>query len=637
MKQYRLLCLLRLSLAALFSSAASFEQPWPDIPQCDVFIAGGSTAALATAITSAETSPSLSICLTEPTDWVGGQMTSSGVSAFDFGTYNRKSENQPQSFRDLVSFLTAKGQRRQPACWVSTLCYNPATMVQQWVKERFSKSPNLHVLDHSVIKATSTARQFKSSSTASSVNDQPQSTISQVHLIQRRAKAGVDEWATLLSEQLEDWYSPVSSPMFDKRWINISASVFVDATEFGDLILTADLAVAQGVEAPLESSDPGSMDLCGQASTITFFMELLEKPPSTPDPAPPGGTAGGYPFSSSGCCCPPTDAPLDVNEQNTNSVTEENINYQSSEVNGKGDTAGECDYRGIWSYRRAFAGGNTHLLPPSLNSVNTGDVSQQNWGNPSGNDLDNGYLFLPLEQARMQVEKGTWAGGVNMTVISMLEQRAYGWFHFYADSFPEQYKGRLILNRNFPGTTTGLSKMPYLRDSRRGVGLDGFRLMHANETSTDGSHTGVFFQDAVAFGNYPADDHSINTCHPPSYMGSATTVPFYIPFRALTHQDASNLLLAGKTMSQTFYANSASRLHPAEWSSGVAAGAAASLIAACHAQTMSKLLQDATGQLDFVQSDEHCKTTAGILGYHITDLQQLLNSSRVGAPLTWTL
>jgi hypothetical protein len=39
------------------------------------------------------------------------------------------------------------------------------------------------------------------------------------------------------------------------------------------------------------------------------------------------------------------------------------------------------------------------------------------------------------------------------------------------------------------------------------------------------------------------------------------------------------MLLAGKTMAQTFLANSATRLHPIEWSSGCAAGAAAAYLA----------------------------------------------------------
>jgi len=40
------------------------------------------------------------------------------------------------------------------------------------------------------------------------------------------------------------------------------------------------------------------------------------------------------------------------------------------------------------------------------------------------------------------------------------------------------------------------------------------------------------------------------------------------------------LLTAGKTMAQSFLANSATRLHPIEWSTGTAAGVAAAHMAA---------------------------------------------------------
>ena len=103
---------------------------------CDVAVLGGSTSALAAALTAATAAPQLTVCLTDPTyghphsgacfakcftvkqklssllcgaaerfkvrvgklvlclglcacrDWLGGQMTASGVSAIDFGPVN---------------------------------------------------------------------------------------------------------------------------------------------------------------------------------------------------------------------------------------------------------------------------------------------------------------------------------------------------------------------------------------------------------------------------------------------------------------------------------------------------------------------------------------------------------------------
>ena len=49
---------------------------------CDVIIAGGSTAAIAAAVASADVGART--CLVEPTEWIGGQLTASGVSAVDW-------------------------------------------------------------------------------------------------------------------------------------------------------------------------------------------------------------------------------------------------------------------------------------------------------------------------------------------------------------------------------------------------------------------------------------------------------------------------------------------------------------------------------------------------------------------------
>lgn len=70
-------------------------------------VAGGSTAALAAAITAATAAPDKMVLLTDPTDWLGGQLTASGVSAIDFGALNRLPANQDRRFRELMRTLGA--------------------------------------------------------------------------------------------------------------------------------------------------------------------------------------------------------------------------------------------------------------------------------------------------------------------------------------------------------------------------------------------------------------------------------------------------------------------------------------------------------------------------------------------------
>ena len=141
------------------------------------------------------------------------------------------------------------------------------------------------------------------------------------------------------------------------------------------------------------------------------------------------------------------------------------------------------------------------------------------------------------------------------------------------------------MNFQLTGTSSGLSKLPYLRDTRRPVGgLDGFRITYADVSSPDkkDSRTAMHWDDAVGIGVYWfADIHKMDStvCPYPTYFaGNAPVLPYDIPFRALTVKNIDNVLVSGKTMAQTFYANAAIRLHPQEWASGAAAGAAAAFV-----------------------------------------------------------
>ena len=53
------------------------------------------------------------------------------------------------------------------------------------------------------------------------------------------------EWNARFSSDVADWYSPLPSSRFDKVMWNVSAPVFVEATEFVDVLLTAGLDVGQ--------------------------------------------------------------------------------------------------------------------------------------------------------------------------------------------------------------------------------------------------------------------------------------------------------------------------------------------------------------------------------------------------------
>jgi hypothetical protein len=174
-----------------------------------------------------------------------------------------------------------------------------------------------------------------------------------------------------------------------------------------------------------------------------------------------------------------------------------------------------------------------------------------------------------------------------------------------------------VLNRTTSGTAHGLSKMVYWRDTRRAIGVDGYRLTHPPLRDVIGL-TGVHFNDSVAIGDYNDDTHELRmpSCKYPQYMSGQNNAqgakPYYIPLRALLVGGAGNLLATGKTMSQSFHANSNTRLHPSEWTSGVAAGGTAVLMI----------------------RNNWSSTTAL---QHVGHVQDFLNSSAVGSPRVWTL
>ncbi len=108
--------------------------------QAEVIVCGGSTAGLATALAAAE--EGAEVVLLEPTDWVGGQLTSSGVPAVDEAWHviseknsdrialrvkdiARDPRNMTPAFRDILSRIGNPGKG-----WVSRYCFEPKRLLE---------------------------------------------------------------------------------------------------------------------------------------------------------------------------------------------------------------------------------------------------------------------------------------------------------------------------------------------------------------------------------------------------------------------------------------------------------------------------------------------------------------------------
>jgi hypothetical protein len=521
--------------AALAAGAAGAETaPASDDRQFDVVIAGGSTAAFSAALAAADSGARTA--LLEPTDWPGGQLTASGVPAIDEAWHKtpgkaaggtvvnvaqiaRLPANVAPDFRQMLEDLENPGK-----CWVSRFCFQPQRFLELQLEPREkAAAARLTVFRNTVVKQVAL--------------NAAGNRIVKLTAIRRAARPGVAAagYDRLPSQDLADWYSATPSPRFDKHVLEFGdgarGPVFIEATEWGEVLALSGKRYLQGPE-DADGSLRGD-DRCGQSTVYCFVQEILPSPGE--DPAP--------------------RAALD------------DMGY--GEYSDRPDA-----WPQIWTYRRIRGRGD-----PA-----PGDLCLQNWGysmrrRQGGNDYVDRYLFLGRDAAAAQ--RSDWQGGVDAEALAGAEQRAYAWHQWFKAQAPAPLQpAQIVLAGRVLGTGHGLAKLPYIRDTRRAIGLDGYVLRFADLTGPPEQVTGTKFADRVALGAYPADIHPLASCaNPPYALAAHDTLPFMIPFRALTHESLENLLTAGKTMAQSYLANSATRLHPIEWSTGAAAGAAAAYMA----------------------------------------------------------
>jgi hypothetical protein len=137
-------------------------------------------------------------------------------------------ENLPASFVDLLIKVSGPDWLTNPGkCWVSYKCFEAngaATYIDSWLKQY---APNLEVFYNTVVKSTTI--------------DSSSNRINSITAIRRMAVPGTTGYERSLSHDLVDWYSTDDSSYFTKEILTFdSFSVVVEATEFGDILLTAE-------------------------------------------------------------------------------------------------------------------------------------------------------------------------------------------------------------------------------------------------------------------------------------------------------------------------------------------------------------------------------------------------------------
>jgi len=131
----------------------------------------------------------------------------------------------------------------------------------------------------------------------------------------------------------------------------------------------------------------------------------------------------------------------------------------------------------------------------------------------------------------------------------------------------------MFLRKDVMGSEDGLSKYPYIRESRR-IRARGRVAEQDLNIDVEGESRARWYTDSVGTGFYMVDIHPCGANERGRMM---MPKPFQIPMSTLLPQGVTNFLPAAKSIGVTHLTNGAFRLHPIEWNIGEAAAVMASL------------------------------------------------------------
>ncbi len=611
----RSLTSITLSLISLTSLVPTAFAAPPRTPNqevsCEILVVGGGLAGAATAYEGLQAGRT--VCLTEITDWVGGQISSQGTSALDERPTQRSRLFYSRGYLELRDRIKREyGELNPGDCWVSESCFLP----------RDAAKILSRILEDTAKRGKGTLKWFPSTVVKELEISPSGNLIQGAVAIQHKPAAGAPPLNTNpLSQTIEDWYRYENSSRFEKTIVrfvpqrrtqgNAPNWYVVDATETGELIGLADVPYRLGIDPrsyvePSSSSATGD-PYCTQGFTYTFAMEATKEPQTHRMPT-------FYP---------------------------EYEPYYSYELPRLADFGLVFSYRRIWSPKKGEA---TKFGGVNFTAPRAGDISMQNWtwGNDyrPGTSADNFVYTRDQLQSTGQLSPGGWMGGLRTEAFRKAEEKALGYFYWLVAGTTDSQLGngvkkphpnnRYLSGLDSPmGTVHGLSKYPYIREGRRIIGRpaygypqgfsvweidisrrdykdDYYRKVLSPETyrSLRTALAGLeavavaggkkspdevmrrsrssIYPDSVGIGHYAIDFHPCMTQTPAEKpgnteregerQGAGQAYPFQIPLRSMIPQKIDNMLVAGKSIATSHIAAAAYRVHSFEWSSGAAAG-----------------------------------------------------------------
>jgi hypothetical protein len=217
---------------------------------CEILIVGGGVAGTATAYEGLLAGRT--VCMTEITDWVGGQITSQGTSALDEAKKQRNLWLFPKGYTEFRKRIEQNyGKLNAGDCWVSVSCFIPNTAQQilvSMLQEAAQKgNGKLKWFPNTVIKKLEMSADGKLIDRAIAIQHSPAPNTPPLN-------------TEPLSQIIEDAYRYENSPRLQKQIIRFVPLVndktqkqkrpsdwfVIDSTETGEIIALADLHLCHG-------------------------------------------------------------------------------------------------------------------------------------------------------------------------------------------------------------------------------------------------------------------------------------------------------------------------------------------------------------------------------------------------------
>ncbi len=341
------------------------------------------------------------------------------------------------------------------------------------------------------------------------------------------------------------------------KTITLHGTHFIDASEEGDLLPLTGTEYVLGAESQTETNEPHAPKKANPANiqsfTHCFAVDHLEGEDHTIErPAM-------YDFWNNHV--PPLTPPwsgkiLSLYYSYPRTLKPKALSFVPC---GKETPAPRTKSLNLWLYRRMIDRSN--FVPGTYAS----DISVINWPQ---NDYMLGNITDVTPEEREQ----------NLHAAKQLSLSLLYWLQTEAPrpDGKQGWKG-LRLRKDIVGTEDGLAKYPYIRESRRiqaELTIKEQDLSYTERLRVMGkSHKPLLaksFDDTVGIGYYHLDLHPSSGGD--NYIDTGS-VPFQIPLGAMIPQRIENLIPGCKNIGTTHLSNGCYRLHPVEWSIGEAAGA----------------------------------------------------------------